>query len=160
MTMSLRGARAVVTCDPNGDRGRSRTHQSFSKDADINVIMGRYRKTGVLVDPSLISSARAPKFGDFSDLPDYALMMNRMLQAQHDFLTLPASVRARFDNDVAKCLDFVADSANIEESVSLKLLPDTHPAYVALLKAREDDRIAAEAKAKAGTTPASGAPKA
>ena len=41
---------AVKVCFPANDvRSKSKTHQSFAKDADINVIMGRYKKTGVQV---------------------------------------------------------------------------------------------------------------
>lgn len=124
-------------------RDASRTHQSFAKDANINNIMSRYKKTGVLVDPRLISSSRVPRFGDFSDIPDYSVMVQRVQQAERDFLTLPAAVRARFENDVSKALDFVADRANVKESVSLGLLPKDHPDYVAVL---EQERLEAEAK--------------
>lgn len=103
--------------------GKSRTHQSFAKEANINNIMSRYAKTGVLVDPLLISSERKPRFGDFSDVKDYAHIVGRIQQAQADFMTLPAATRKLFDNDVEKCLAFVADPKNLKECVDLGLLP-------------------------------------
>jgi len=102
---------------------RSRTHQSFGKDANINVIMAKYKKTGVLVDPLLVSSDRQPRFGDFSDLSDYGVRYARIKQAQEDFMTLPAVVRAKFNNDVENCLTFISNPENLKEAVALKLLP-------------------------------------
>lgn len=157
MSFNLRGARVVVDCSGDSAAVRSRTHQSFSKDADINVIMGKYRKTGVLVDPTLVSSSRRPQFGDFSDLPDYSVMMSRMVRAQQDFLSLPAELRARFSNDVGQCLDFLADPKNVEEAVKLSLLPESTPAYVSLLKERADAEAKALAEAEAAkATPQQG----
>lgn len=102
---------------------RSMTHQSFAKDADINTIMSRYAVSGVLVDPMNVDSSRVARFGDYSDLADYAQLVSRVQQAQSDFMTLPALVRARFDNSVEKCLDFVANPVNVKECVELGLLP-------------------------------------
>lgn len=102
---------------------RSRTHQSFAKDADINNIMNKYSKTGVLVDPTLINSKRQPRFGDFSDIADYATIVNRINQANDDFMTLPAVTRDKFNNNVEECLRFIADPNNVKECVTLGLLP-------------------------------------
>lgn len=111
-----------LSFDPTDPRSRSRTHQSFAKDADINNIMNRYKKTGVLGDPS-ISSQRVARFGDFSDIADYPTMVARIQQAQDDFMTLPATTRAKFNNLVENALDFIADPANADEAVALGLLP-------------------------------------
>lgn len=107
---------------PDDPRSRSRTHQSYAKDADINNIMGKYKKTGVLGNPS-ISSQRSARFGDFSDLVDYPTMVSRIQQAQDDFMTLPSEVRAKFNHMVENALDFIADPANADEAVRLGLLP-------------------------------------
>lgn len=123
--MYNRGVPVKVLFDENDPNSRSRTHQSFAKDADINNIMAKYRKTGILVDPTLVNSARQPRFGDFSDIVDYASIVNRITQANADFMTLSAEVRAKFDNDVEKCLVFIADPKNLVEAVKLKLLPES-----------------------------------
>lgn len=108
--------------DPNS---RSMTRQSFAKDADINNIMAKYAVSGVLVDPANVDSGRVARFGDFSDIPDYALMVKRVNQAQDDFMTLPSDVRARFNNSVEDLLGFISEPENVVEAVSLKLLPET-----------------------------------
>lgn len=103
--------------------GKSRTHQSFAKDADINVIMGRYQKTGLLVDPLRVNPHRKPNFGDFSDIGDLTTTMARIDLAREAFMVLPAKVRERFNNDAGELLAFVANPANAEEAIKLGLLP-------------------------------------
>jgi len=109
--------------DKTNPKARSRTHSSFGKDADINTIMTRYQKTGFFVDPNSVNPHRVPNFGDFSDLEDFTQLCSRITQAKADFMRLPASTRARFDNDVSKCLEFVSLASNIPAAVELGLLP-------------------------------------
>ena len=121
--MRLRGKSNPIVFDPKDSSSRSMTHQSFAKDADINTIMSRYAVSGVLVDPMNVDSGRCARFGDFSDLTDYAQLVSRINKAQEDFLTLPSLVRSRFDNSVEKCLTWISDPLNHREAVELGLLP-------------------------------------
>jgi len=148
MSMFLRGISQPLSFNPDDPKSRSVTHQSFAKDANINNIMSRYEKTGVLVDPTLVNSKRVARFDDYSDIPDFAVQLERITQAKADFLTFPAAVRARFDNDVANALDFIADASNVEEAVALGFLPKDNPNYVKLLS----DRAAAKAAIVEGAT--------
>lgn len=134
-SIGMRGAPAVLVFD-DSEESRSMCHQSFAKDADINNIMKKYEVTGVLVDPRFVNENRAPRFGDYSDIPDFAVIQQRVIDARADFMTLPADVRARFQNDVGEALEFVADPANLEEAVKLHMIPDTNPAYVQLMAER------------------------
>lgn len=110
--------------DKNG-RVITMTHQSFAKDADINNIMAKYAVSGVLVDPNNVDLGRTARFGDFSDLVDYPTLVSRINQAQSDFMTLPSAVRAKFENSVEKCLEFISEPANVREAVKLGLLPES-----------------------------------
>lgn len=97
------------------------TQQSFAEEADINFIMARYERTGVLVDPTKVSMREA-SFGDFSEGLDYMETQNRLLAGQAAFASLPAKVRERFRNDPAELVEFVSDEANRAEAVSLGLV--------------------------------------
>ena len=113
------GSRSVALSFPeNEPSSRSRTKQSFKKDADVNNIMIRYRKTGVVPTTGAVAL-----YGDFSSQAEFNNVLARITRAQEAFLTLPADVRKRFNNDVAEMLDFVADDANYEEAVKLKVRP-------------------------------------
>lgn len=102
-------------------KGPSMTRKEFATDADINHILERYQETGFLVDP-LHPSTRRPMFGDFSNVQDYQSALDALNQAQDDFMQLPARVRARFENNPQKLLDFLNNPDNIDEAISLGLL--------------------------------------
>lgn len=114
--------RVQIMFDKEDPLSVSRTQQHYAKEADINNIMRRYSKTGLLVDPSVVSS-RVPRFGDFSDIQDFQTISNRIREAENAFMALPSDVRSKFENDVSKVLDFVADEKNAEEARKLGLLP-------------------------------------
>ena len=96
---------------------RSRTHQSFRNECDINQIMSRYEKTGAL--PEMIKAN--PQYGDFSELPSYQDSLHIVMKAEEQFAALSAKVRSRFDNDPSKFLDFANDPSNLDEMVELGL---------------------------------------
>ena len=95
----------------------TRTKQAFKDECDINNILKRYEKTGVL--PDLIKSN--PKYGDFSSALTYQESLNTVLHAQEQFEALGSRVRERFNNDPVKFLEFTSDPSNIEEMVKLGL---------------------------------------
>lgn len=97
--------------------GKSRTHQSFKDECDINNIMKRFEKTGIL--PDLIK--RNPRYGDFSDVPSYQEALNTVLLANEQFAALSARVRDRFNNDPQAFLAFVHDEKNSDEMIKLGL---------------------------------------
>lgn len=96
---------------------QTRTKQSFKAECDINNIMTKYAKTGVLEHTRNVQGA----YGDFSNVPDFQEAQNRIIQAQEAFMALPAAIRKRFDNDPGQLMDFVNDPDNLEEAVKLGL---------------------------------------
>lgn len=114
----IRGDDAGLDCS----NSPSMTRQSFAKDADINTIMARYPNGGVPLDMFMQGT---PVFGDFSDISDFGAVVNRVNQARDNFMLLPATLRARFDNDVEKLLEFVNKPENVREAVDLQLLPES-----------------------------------
>lgn len=110
----------------------SLTQQSFKDDADINVMLERFKITGVLKQ-----GVRAPTYGDFTGISDYRSAVEAIHQATLSFMDLPAKVRSRFENDPQKFLEFCSDPKNRDEAVSLGLImsapasaPDPDPATV------------------------------
>lgn len=109
-----------------GDRGVSKTQQNFRKECDINTIMARYRKTGMLLDPSVVPT-RKPFFGDFSKGTDFHTVQLQIVEAQNDFNRLPVMIREKFNYDPAKLIDFVADPKNRDEAISMGLIDAPSP---------------------------------
>ena len=100
----------------------SLTQQQFAEEADINNIIASYNTTGLLTNP-LLQSAREPLYGDFSNLPeDYLQVQNQLLEAQTQFMELPAKIRQRFNNNPADLISFLQNPENVEEAISLGLV--------------------------------------
>lgn len=98
--------------------GLSRTKQAFRDECDVNQILAKWQKTGLITH--VVS--QPPKFGDFEIVPDYQASLNAILAADSAFMALPSSVRDRFSNDPAQLFAFLQDSANKDEAIKLGLI--------------------------------------
>lgn len=89
-------------------RGVSRTKQSEAAACDINKIMARYTRTGVL--------DHFAKFGGqygFAEAKDFRESMETVRVAREMFEALPSKVRGRFGNDPEAFMGFVQDEKNL-----------------------------------------------
>jgi len=109
-----------VQNDPGGD---SRTKQAFQQETDINNIMRQHEK-GLLVDHL---NAHRGDYGDFIDAPDYHTALNRIHEADKAFMTIPAHIRAEFNNDPAEFLDFAQNPDNLDDMREMGLAPPERP---------------------------------
>jgi len=103
-----------------------RTHQSFKDECDINRIMAKHRKTGILRQ-----TLERPQYGDFSNLPDYQEAMNTVIQADTMFAELTSDVRERFSNDPQKFIEFCENPDNQDEAIRLGIAAQPEPDPVA-----------------------------
>lgn len=95
---------------------KSLTRQSMKDECDVNVIIRRFHKTG-LVDHLNVHEGQ---YGDFAEI-DYHEALNTVREADHMFLTLPSDVRTRFDNDPGKFLEFSTNPDNLDAMRELGL---------------------------------------
>lgn len=98
--------------------GPSKTKQSFAKEADINFIMARYSKTGVVT-----SMARGtPLYRDVSDaaanLHDAFLLVS---DAEEQFMSLPSAVRRLANNDPVQLVAMLQDERAVHDLVDAGL---------------------------------------
>lgn len=99
------------------DFGKMITRQSEAAAVDVNRIVGQFVKTGVL--PQVQAQAL---FADVSEMTDYRDALHQVELADKMFMSLPAKVRAKFENDPATFLDFCSDPQNREELEGLGLV--------------------------------------
>lgn len=95
----------------------TRTEQSHAKSCDINNIMSKVSKTGLLNHVNTMK-------GDYSDLgeaQDYHESLNIIRNAENSFNSLPSSIRTQFENDPQQFLEFVHDEDNHDQMVELGL---------------------------------------
>lgn len=105
--------RPVMNTEP------SMAQQHFKDECDINLIMSRYQRTGILTENP---GSLRPLFGDFSNVSDFQSAQNAILDVNDSFMSLPSSIRARFNNDPGYLLDFLSDEVNRDEAISLGLV--------------------------------------
>lgn len=105
--------------DKNGNplpEVRSRTKQSFAEGVNINTIMKKVARTGLMPQRS------GAYYGDFSDGLSYQESLAKINSANDAFMELPADIRSRFNNEPAELIDFLSDSKNKDEAVKLGLI--------------------------------------
>ncbi len=88
-----------------------RTKQSFKNITDINRILAKAQKTGVISH----LAKHGAIYGDFSDLPDLLQANQRLARGQQIFDELPSEVRAEFGQDVSEFFKYVNDPENIND---------------------------------------------
>lgn len=91
--------------------GESRAKQSFKDECDINNIMRKYEKTGLISHMNRHSGT----YQNVPEEPDYQSALETVIKAQEMFAELPAVTRRHFENNPAKFLEFVGDPANAEK---------------------------------------------
>jgi len=94
------------------------TQQQFKDEADINEIFRRFG-----LGQGIPQTFQMPTSQDFTEVAtDYHQAMNIMARADQEFMSLPAQLRAEFDNDPHQLMTFLEDEANREEAIKLGLL--------------------------------------
>lgn len=101
----------------------TQVQQHFRDETDINRIMSKYQKTGVITH----LARYAGQYGDFSDIPDYQSGLNRIRESQEMFMTLPSDIRAKFKNDPGEFIAFASDPENLKEMQDMGLAPKSPP---------------------------------
>lgn len=99
-----------------GDKGF--TVQSDRADADINTIIARYLKTGVIPP----STKGEPFYGDVSEFSGLADSLIKIQEADRLFMSYPAAIRERFDNDKVNFIEFLENPDNRDEAIELGLI--------------------------------------
>lgn len=100
----------------------SLAQQQFKDDADINVLLERFKVTG-----QMPQGVTLPSYGDFSTVVDFRSANDAIRRARDSFMELPAALRARFQNDPQVFLEFCSDKANLPELRKLGLAPEAPP---------------------------------
>lgn len=96
--------------------------QQFAEESDVNNIVKKFLKTGVLPDPKV-----QPMYADISEIKTFADHMNMVKVAEESFNALPSEIRDRFANDPTSLVEFVESPENVNECVRLGLMEVVNP---------------------------------
>lgn len=94
-----------------------RTEQHHKNECDVNRIIKKYDKTGVIHHVSKFEA----EFGDATG-PDFKSAMDLVVRSQANFDQLPSNIRKRFKNSAGELLAFMDDASNREEAIELGLI--------------------------------------
>jgi len=83
----------------------NRTKQANRAETDINMMVARYKKTGVFQN----INPREPKYGDFTAAVTLEEAFQITQDANRSFMELPAKVRALAENSPVMLLQMLAD---------------------------------------------------
>lgn len=97
----------------------SLTEQSHRKECNINCIIDRYKRTGVL---GTIEQTRDMFYGDFANVGTFHEAQNLLAESREKFMALPSNVREAFGNDVTKFLDALRDNSQIGKLIDLGIV--------------------------------------
>ena len=109
--MDLASDKSGLKCEDD-----SLTQQQFKEDSDINTIVDRFMKSGVMPNP-----VNMPQYIDYEGIFDFQSAMNVVRQADESFMRLDAKVRARFNNSPQEFLEFFGNPDNVSEAMRLGL---------------------------------------
>lgn len=99
----------------------SLTQQNLEGETNINNIVKKYQVTGELPEQ------RQGFYGDVTEIPDYQTSLQIVKRAQESFNTLPAKLRAEFNNDPGAMISWLEDPNNRAKAVELGLLGGDTP---------------------------------
>lgn len=93
--------------------------QQFKDHCDLNKIVAKYKTTGRWQE--VVMAGKGGVYADISSIGDYQESVEKVLKANNAFMTLPAEIRVRFNNDPGELLEFIQDPRNFEEGKKLGL---------------------------------------
>lgn len=131
---------------------QSMTKQSMKKESDINFIVAKYRKTG-LIDHLAVHQG---DYGEFEAI-DFHEAMLAVRDAEEMFLTVPSDIRKEFANDPGLFLNFVTDPANLDKMREMGLAPPA-PSSPAKLAAAAPEEISPAAGVSSESKPTEKSP--
>lgn len=107
-------------------KDRSLTKQASKKECDINFIISKFQKTGLLTH----TREHEGQYADFEE-SNFHDAMNIVTTAQSMFESVPSSIREQFHNDPGEFIEFATNPENQQALFDLGLsdnpptLPDT-----------------------------------
>lgn len=109
----------------------SKTLQSYKDEADINMLVARYNKTGSFYNPLTprdpLKTPSVPQFLDVSDLEGVENAFDVAKSVKTMFEQLPAAVREQLGGTPISFVEFAQNPANFEKCVELGIFEKPQP---------------------------------
>ena len=93
------------------------TQQNHKKETDVNEIIKKYDKTGLIVHINKIEA----RYGDVTGL-DFKAAQDLVTNSLQMFKELPPEIRKRFNNSPMELYEFMENEGNRDEAIELGLI--------------------------------------
>lgn len=113
--------RVQIEFDPESGR----TDSVNAEKMDVNYIVRQAQKNGFMPEPQ-----HPQTFMDVSAIDDFQTAQNQVIAAEEAFMTIPATIRAEFENNPGKFLEFALNPENEEAMRDMGLLNPLPPVAV------------------------------
>lgn len=125
--------------------GQNLTQQHMQDSTDINKIVDKYNRTGVLQSGK--ASGKKPMFVRLDGMSFHEMLI-KVQETQGQFAALPAKVRKRFANNPENLLRFLESKENLQEAIDLGLVDrdDVDPAKIAQMDLVKETEAAEKAE--------------
>lgn len=114
---------SVAFLDEDGNQAIGLTKQSHKAECDINNIIKRIDRDGLVTH---VNNAVA-QYGDFSGEIDYQKSIALVEEANTSFLELPSKIRKEFNNDAGEFSEFATNPNNHKKLVEMGLAKEKIP---------------------------------
>ena len=101
----------LKTVDPFNTVGDSMTQQHFAEESEINNILRSHDRNGII---DHINKGKEI-YGDFSNITDFSDALEQINEAKKEFITIPSSIREKFQNDAGQFFKFASNPDNLSE---------------------------------------------
>lgn len=143
MSYNYKGEKPTISCPPG------RTKQSFREKVNINSIVAKHRRTGMIEH----LNSKKPFYGDVTNISSYKESLETVIIAQDLFNKMSPDIRQRFKNDPNEMITFLNDPKNHEEALELKMInkqpilsTNTKPITVSKVATEEPPKITTKPK--------------
>lgn len=115
--------------------GRVMVKQSEKDASDVNKIVSRWRSSGVMPQ----GSSRQPRYGDFTSGASFHDNLNRVREAERNFMSLPSRIRSYCSNDPAEYVDLCMNPDRRDECEKLGIKDSQLPEKALLVRLEEKE---------------------
>lgn len=122
-----------IYCEP----GSSMTKQADAAECDINNILAKVQKTGMIEH----LAQGEPFYGDVTEMVDYQSAMNLINKANDLFMKMSPDIREKFENNPEKMITFLNNEANYDEAVKLGMVIDKRAKESATIETPENTNV-------------------
>lgn len=95
----------------------TRTQGQFKDECDVNMIIAKYKKTGIITH----LNNKTGVYADITELGNYQEALGKVIAAETAFNQLPSEIRSKFHNNPQELIEYLDNPKNTEESIKLGL---------------------------------------